>query len=212
MHIRPSGRKLTYTGITVIDVKKEYLEEEDKLNFSGMSQIFAGDRNLFIYSVDKEGEILAMNYDGISQFIDTLDKLGGRKSYSSAIIMFDGYNDVPDELHEIPEVRRFVKGMFDRFPHLLYYINFEMEGHHVLLASLLDFKQLSRGEKLSPIEMEKKYGHDFSKIPRNNMFLIMPNYVLKTMQEAIIEHGKKMKRLELGTKLAYRLGKMFNMG
>jgi hypothetical protein len=171
-----------------------------------------GDKRLFIYNVDKESEILPLNYEGISEFISTLDKLGGRKSFSSALIYFDGYNDVTDELHEIIEVRKYVKGLFDRFPHLLYYINFELEGHHVLLSSLLDFQSVSVGERLTPIQLTEKYGFDHANIPKNNVFLRMPNDLLRHMEESILAHAKMMKRERLGQKLVYRLTNMFKRG
>jgi hypothetical protein len=188
------------------------LKGGDNMNFSGQSTLFAGDKALYIYSIDKDGELLKMNYDGISKFFSTLDKLGGRKSFGKAMILFDGYNDVPDELHEIPEVRKYVKGLFERFPHLLYYVNFDLEGHHVLLASLLDFQSMYQGQRLTPEELWNRYRTDKSSVPRHQMFLSMPRTLLQKLQSAVVEHGYMMKREDLGAKLAYKLGKMFPLG
>lgn len=182
------------------------------MNYSRISTMFTGGKQLFIYNIDKENELLKKDYEGIGTFLRTLDKLGGRKSFGSAMILFDGYNDVADELHEIKEVREYVKELFERFPHILYYVNFELEGHHVLLSSLLDYVSLSKNEKMSPIEIEKRYGLDPKNRPKHLMYLTMPRVLLEKLQIATIEHGKKMKRKDLGEKLAYKLGKIFNKG
>ena len=94
----------------------------------GEDEIRLGAITLHVYNVSKD-EVLAQDYEGVLRFIKKLDKLGGRKSFGHAAILIDGYNEVPEELHEIIEVRNFIGGLFDRVPHLLYYINFKLDLH-----------------------------------------------------------------------------------
>lgn len=160
-------------------------------NFKGQSTMNVGDRKFFFYSIDKETELFPMNFEGIDQFFTMLDSQG-KKAIGNAMILFDGYNDVTTELFEIPQVRKFVKEMFDRYPHLLNYINFDLEGHHSLLASLLDLETGYVGEKLTFDEHIKKYGMH-TPMPRFNVRLDMSNDQLAHIAKAMFQHGNKLK-------------------
>ncbi|HLI46792.1 MAG TPA: hypothetical protein VKU94_06325, partial [Geobacterales bacterium] len=122
-------------------------------DFSGMSVMSTGDTELYVYSIDKVNELFKMNFKGIDDFFCMLDKKGS-KAFGHTMILFDGYNDTATELYEIPQVRKFVKELFERYPHVLNYINFDLEGQNVLLMSLLDVEVFFKGEMLTFDEYE----------------------------------------------------------
>lgn len=176
-------------------------------DFSGLRTVITGDKKFFFYSVDKKDELFKMNFEGINMFFKSLDTLGN-KAIGHAMILFDGYNDVSTELHEIPQVRKFVKEMFTRYPHVLNYINFDLEGHHVLLACLLDINTVSRGEKLTFDEHAKKYGYG-TPMPRLNVQMKMSNEQLASLVGAMFAHGNMIGATKKADKQAERLMKIF---
>lgn len=176
-------------------------------DFSGLRTVITGDKKFFFYSVDKKEELFKMNFEGLDLFFESLDTLGN-KAIGRTMILFDGYNDVATELHEIPQVRKFVKEMFDRYPHVLNYVNFDLEGHHVLLASLLDVKALYKGEKLTFDEHAKKYGHG-TPMPRFNMQMNMTNTQLAHLVGSMFHHGNTIGATKKADNQAKRLIKIF---
>jgi hypothetical protein len=176
-------------------------------DFSGHRTMIVGGKTIFLYNIHKDSELLPMNFEGIDEFFRTLDKLG-KKAIGHAIILFDGYDDITTELYEIPEVRNFVKKMFERYPHLLNYINFDLEGHTYLLASITDVESLFVGEKLTIEEHIKRYGIH-TPLPRVNLYINLPNGYLQHITEAMLEHGKKNRCEKYAERQVYKLDKIF---
>jgi hypothetical protein len=176
-------------------------------DFTGERIIFAGDKKLFLYSVDKQEELFKMNFKGIDTFFNTLDSVGN-KAIGNAMILFDGYNDVATELYEVPQVRKFVKELFNRYPYLLNYINFDIEGHHSLLACLLDIEVMYKGERLTFDEHAKRYG--FGKpMPKHNVHMKMPSELLAHLVKSMFSHGNTTGTTKYADKQAYKLMEIF---
>lgn len=154
---------------------------------TGQKTMRFGDKSHFFYSVDKEEELFKMNFEGIDKFFMTLDLLGP-KGIGHAMILFDGYNEVATELYEIPQVRKFVKEMFNRHPQLLLYINFDLEGEKSLLACLFEVKMVEVKERLTFEEHAKKYGKT-TPMPRYNMLIKYEPNMLAKIATAMFVHG-----------------------
>lgn len=159
--------------------------------FSGTSAMQVGNDKFFFYSVDKEQELFKMNLDGIESFFSMLDKLG-KKAIGHVVVLFDGYNDITDELFEIHEVRNYVQEMFKRFPHLLNYINFDLEGHHWLLSCLVDVDSIYAGRKMTFEEHIKQFGTHVP-MPRFLVHMHMPDPMLNKLINAMRIHANKLK-------------------
>ena len=159
--------------------------------FSGTGAINLGNKRFFFYSVDKDKELFKMNFEGLDLFFKTLDSQG-RKGIGHAMVLIDGYNDVTTELFEVPQVRKYVKEMFNRYPHLLNYIDFDLEGHHWLLASWLDMLAVHGGKKMTFEEHIKKFGPHMP-MPRFNIRLDMPKEKLNSTISTMRAHGRKIR-------------------
>lgn len=177
------------------------------MNISGQKELNLGDKTVYFYNVDKEEELFKMNFQGLDMFFASLDVLG-KKGIGNAMILIDGYNHVTTELYEIPQVRKFVKELFKRYPHLLNYINFDLEGHHYLLASLLDVETVYKGEKLTFRQHEQKYGHD-APMPRFNMKLSMKNDQLAEIVISMFAHGNAIGATKKADSQVHRLMSIF---
>jgi hypothetical protein len=160
----------------------------------GLNTLGTGKNAMFFYNVGKEEETERLNFEGLDMFFKTLDKLG-KKAFGHAIIMFDGYNDTAIELYEIPEVRAFVKELFKRYPHVLNYINFDLEGHKHLMTSLFDVEVMYQGERLTFAEHEKRYGY-FTPMPRYDAYISMPDKEIQRIKSAMLQHGSRLNSLK----------------
>jgi hypothetical protein len=160
----------------------------------GLNTLGTGKNIMFFYNVDKEDETEKLNFEGLDMFFHTLDKLG-KRAFGSAIIMFDGYNDIVTELYEIPEVRAFVKELFERYPHVLNYINFDLEGQKHLLTCLFDVEVFYQGERLTFDEHAKKYGR-LTPMPRYDAYISMPRKQIEKLKSAMLQHGSRLNSLK----------------
>lgn len=175
-----------------------------------MKMINKGIEPFIIYHITKE-EVLTGDMRGLDEYFKLATRLGsyGRQNLSIAC---SGYDDVPDELYEIPEVRKYVQKMFKRYPYMLYYINTETESEHWLLSSVADeVNSVVQGDyadtKLTALELVEKYGFD---TPRFHAMLTFKNGSLVDILKPIIAHGKKIKDPENAKKIAIEYAMRFD--
>lgn len=178
-------------------------------NFTGLSVMQEAGRKLFIYSVDKEEELLQMDFSSLDEFFRMLDKLG-RKGVGHAMILFDGYNETTTELNEITEVRKFVKELFNRYPHVLNYINFDLEGHVVLLSCLLDIETVYMGHKMTFDEHIEKFGFN-TPMPRYNVKMHFPKDLMVKIITAMFGYGNANNVTKYTDRQVHRLMKIFKV-
>jgi hypothetical protein len=124
------------------------------------------------------------------------------------MILFDGYNDTAKELYEVPQIRKYVKELFKRYPHVLNYVNFDLEGERHLLASLLDVEAMYKGERLTFAQHNKKYGMG-TPMPRYQMKLHMDKETMRTLMTAMFVHGNSLGLSEYCDKQVQRLMNTF---
>lgn len=169
--------------------------------------IASGQRPMMFYHISKE-EVLEKNFKGIGNLLKTVTTVG-KGAKRSLVITCNGYDDVTDELYEIPEVRDFVRGMFEKYPYLLYYIaDFNEEIDHWLLCCLADeTRSVYQGEPMTGNQIFEKYGLNFDEVPQIHVHLTFKGdsetgdryiHILKS----IIAHGKRNKDARGGKKIA----------
>lgn len=176
-------------------------------NFKGTSVIEEAGKRLFVYSIDKDEELIPMNFKGIDEFFKMLDKLD-RKGIGHAMILFDGYNETATELHELPEVRNFVKELFKRYPYVLNYINFDLEGHHVLLSSFLDIETIYAGKRMTFAEHIERHGFH-TPMPRMNVYMHFPKELMTWVVMSMFAHGNNHKVTKYADRQVQRLMNIF---
>lgn len=137
---------------------------------------------------------------GITKIILSLENSMDYHSHCIAI-GFD-YDDVPEEVYVIPEVREWVKCVMEKHPYFLYYCEKDIfNTDQVVLLCMCDIASVFfEGEYISQDEYMKKYG-DLSadipvKIETNGI-----GDVLKSSLDAILDYGKS-KNIESQTTAA----------
>ena len=69
-------------------------------------------------------EVHSNNFDRAKKQFEELRKAGVRAEKKLSVF-FDGYDDDPREIWQIPETRAFVARLFSEYPELLFYLNDE---------------------------------------------------------------------------------------
>lgn len=93
----------------------------------------------FLYLVVSRDQVESMDLAPTLEILQSLIKSPeSAKAYFERVdIAFDGYNDHPDELHEIVAVREFIDQLDRQFPYWLFFLSKHHLGLHCLLYSLL---------------------------------------------------------------------------
>lgn len=170
--------------------------------------IAEGKKPIMFYHISKE-EVLQKDYRAIARLLKTVTTVG-KDAKRSLVLTQNGYDDVSDELYELQEVREFVRGMFDKYPYLLYYIaDFNPEIDNWLLCCLADeVVSVFKGERMTGDEIWEKYGLDkFNQIPKVHAHLTFKGNSedssrLIKMLKSIIRHGKLNKDSRASKRIA----------
>jgi len=95
--------------------------------------------------------VLKKDYTKLKKILDKLEKSKTDSKYK-LIISFDGYDLDTAEIYEIKEIRDYVWGLFNKYPHIFYFLSPLGEYNKFILACITDIETLFIGEKLNPIE------------------------------------------------------------
>lgn len=169
-----------------------------------------GGKPLLMYHISKE-EVLTKNMKEINDFMKLVTRLGVHARQSCAILC-SGYDDVPDELFEIQEVRDYVDKLFKRHPYILYYVNTELETEHWLLSSMAnEINSMYQGsfeeKNMNAYELFDRFG---TNTPRFHSLLTFERGDLAKILKPILDHGKKIGDKEHSERIAVEYAKRFN--
>lgn len=100
---------------------------------------------VFVYNITSM-EVKAKNYSGIAQLFNKFHQLK-TDARGKLILQFAGYDDIPDEIYEIQEIRNYVIGMFERWPEMFYFLTQKDINYKVILACIVNVSIIVQGEK-----------------------------------------------------------------
>lgn len=154
--------------------------------------------------------ILSQDFEMVKQFFNKIVSKFGKRARGSAVIAFSGYDDIPDEVFEIKEVRDYVKQLFKKYPHILYYMSEDMEAVNVLLSCLCDVDSVFLGEE--KLSMTQYLERGLNPVDQNIGLLLnitVPQDTQILIKEAILKHGKRMKDVTGATKIVQMLERKY---
>lgn len=175
-----------------------------------MKVLNSGRQPFLVYNIDKE-EILKKDFKGLDSFFKIITRVGEPLRQSCAIFC-SGYDDVADELYEIPEVRKFVAKMFHRFPYALYYVSREVESENWLISSLADevnsmFEGDYRVKQMNAYELYANFGVN---TPQVKAMLTFKDDRLTHILKPILDHGKRIKDVDGSRDIAIEYAMQFD--
>ncbi|QRV11350.1 hypothetical protein JR311_20205 (plasmid) [Bacillus velezensis] len=163
-----------------------------KLNYKEIKDLVEKGEKPFIVRHLSKREIVEKDFFQIEEALSVLSKIG-KPLRGCLAITCGGYDDVTDELFEIMEVREYVREVFEKHPHIFYYISTDMGNHKWLVQCLFDVETFFVGEKLTDRQVFEKYGTDHESIPRMLSSLNDRENLLPRLLKGIIQHGKRNK-------------------
>lgn len=171
------------------DMKKAYLE--GKLQFQ-QGKIVTENSEISILEMNK-GEVVTSNFNRLFQTIKENEQNPKmRKGFSSIGLFIQGWDDVPDPIYEIMEIRRFYMKLYRKIPHFLFYVSPLGNIPHYILACLADIEVKARhGNFASPIELTRKQGH-IKDVGSTTIEIQLPGEIGYHIIDSIKEHAERI--------------------
>lgn len=142
----------------------------------------------YLINISKDS-IQNKSYKFINQCIDFL-MTNGSGSFQSSIVMIDGYNDSPEELYEILEVRSWVYNLFLQHPYFIYFVSRELDSHLDLLSCAGDIEVFYAGEKtLSPVEYARLGINPLTEVEKKRWTLSINEILYKRIERSLLHLG-----------------------
>lgn len=164
--------------------------------------------DLYVMNINKD-LITEQSYTFINNSVSYLRNLK-TKAHKSVIIMVDGYGEVATELYEIPEVRTWVAGLFERYPYFLYFINTDLDSHITLLSCIGDIETLTVGyPTLSPMEYKRR-GIDPLKLPRKQWNITLSEIQFSKLTNSLMEYGQEINDIAGAVQIVYLIKGLSN--
>ncbi|URJ76384.1 hypothetical protein MF621_004091 (plasmid) [Bacillus velezensis] len=179
-----------------------------KLDYKEIKDLVEKGGKPFIVRHLSKREVVEKDFLQIDEALSVFSKIG-KPLRGCLAITCGGYDDITDELFEIMEVREYVREVFNKHPHIFYYINTEMDTHKWLIESLVDVETYFVGEKLTDRQIYERYGKDFESIPQVMSSLNDSEGLLPRLLKGIIRHGKRNKDAMGSKKVALMYASMF---
>lgn len=98
------------------------------------------ENDILFYAVSKR-EILNNDFNRIRKSLEIL-KEAGKDAKGKLFLTFDGYDNDKREIYMIPEIRNYVKNVWDDYKFLFYFLTSFDNNKAIIFACLNDFKAI----------------------------------------------------------------------
>jgi len=89
----------------------------------------------------------------------------GVNAKQKVILLFGGYDDIPDEIYEILAIRNWIAKVIEKFPFFFYYISTFDNNSGMIASCIADVKKVSFGPRLA-IDEYMKLGYTPPNLPK----------------------------------------------
>jgi len=133
-------------------------------------------------------EVESLCFEKVDDFIEFVEEKGVPELYNSLVIVYSGFDEVEEEIYEIPSIREYNLRLFREHPEIFFYLSFELEALQLYLATISDFERLTEqdGRIMVALSVEK------------NMFLTIAYnlFVYGQKNDALEEARERLKGIE----------------
>ena len=120
-------------------------------------------------------------------------------SRQKVIITFMGYDDMPQEIYEIKDIRLFVEKLFRKYPYILYFINNFESNSGLLLACIADIRMQVDVNRKPFMEYMGSMGQ-FINRPQQTAELSLSESKCLSIISDIVEYGLSIGESEVSMK------------
>lgn len=135
-------------------------------------------------------DITQKNFSTLDIFMKKIEKRP-KDFFQKLIFHVGGYDFVPDELYEIEEVRWYIQQVFQRYPHLLYFVNPANESWKWLILCLSDEMQIYYEGDYIDEEAIRRMIQDHADLPQKEIIFQLSPSERKRIGQAIRQFAKK---------------------
>jgi hypothetical protein len=96
----------------------------------------------------------------VNQMMDVFRKKGLRSFKGRVVLEVDGYEDDPREIFEIPEIKAFYRRVFQKYPHLIYFLSPVNGSDAWILACLCDTYQTIKAAGAENVTLKMRFDSD----------------------------------------------------
>lgn len=122
---------------------------------------------IIFYSVSKR-ELINEDYTRIKNNLKILNH-AGKYARSKVMLTFDGFDNDKREIYEIPEIRKYVKNIWNKYKHIFYFLTPLDNNRAIIFACLNDFESIYKiGEKETKLHI--MYDKDIKQKTIEEMF------------------------------------------
>ena len=102
-------------------------------------------------------EVESLCFEKVDDFIEFVEEKGVPELYNSLVIVYSGFDEVEEEIYEIPSIREYNLRLFREHPEIFFYLSFELEALQLYLATISDFERLTEqdGRIMVALSVEK---------------------------------------------------------
>lgn len=115
-------------------------------------------RKKIIYELKiSKDEVESLCFEKVDDFIEFVEEKGVPELYNSLVIVYSGFDEVEEEIYEIPSIREYNLKLFREHPEIFFYLSFELEALQLYLATISDFERLTEqdGRIMVALSVEK---------------------------------------------------------
>ncbi|OKZ73904.1 MAG: hypothetical protein BHW00_07240 [Clostridium sp. 26_22] len=124
------------------------------------------ENNIIFYAVSKQ-EIINKDFNRIRKTLRIL-KDAGKEAKGKLFLTFDGYENDKREIYMIPEIRSFVKNIWEEYRFLFYFLTLFDNNRAIIFACLNNFKVL-QNNKEKKCRLEIIYNEEIKNKTINSM-------------------------------------------
>ncbi|GKS12893.1 hypothetical protein YDYSY3_38930 [Paenibacillus chitinolyticus] len=118
----------------------------------------------------------------------------GPMAAGTVITMIDGYNDVADDIYVIPEIRKWMTALLQKYPYLLYFINRSLDSHINILSCIGNVVIGHVGEpNLTPKEYVRRGINPLTDVAPRRLVITLPDDIYARMETSLLDYGQRVK-------------------
>ncbi len=143
--------------------------------------------NLIITSDEVEN----LDYSVIDSFVKQVEEKGNVLG-NRLVLNFEGYKETPEEIYKVPSIRRWVKGLIDKYPYIFYFLNPDYGINALLIVACVgDIKEI---DMKTPRDMDKNILSEYELVSyKQKLFKVkLSKDVSNKIIEGLIEYGLKL--------------------
>lgn len=117
--------------------------------------------------------------------------------FQKLVITFSGWDKNPNDIYEIPEIRKWVKEVIDRVPHIFYFVTPIENLNSLIISCYFDVVVNHEGEKLTESEWASRGKYKVTDRPNNHISITWDKEKLTKIHKGLMDYGEKIGNIEL---------------